>query len=569
MITLQAQPGSVAFSRNEMLFRFYCTADDGEMFGPKGVRSQLDMSTNFALDPGDTLAVVWTEANGEEQTVLFTAADDPDAEDQLPTLSSPGIGFTYYSYWSAVAAKIQAYHLVAPFFMVYAMNNGPSPADLWIRALVISDDWQVTWDASGVSNSNKTVTDYPTTVADNTPDNYRVLFDLFFETGYLSGNFTRILQAYGIPGADGLVRIPVDEVIDRALVASRSDLPIPAFGDNEPLKADVLRRYYVRYRESYDDLVDPAWTNGPVKTVMCGGISQSLWATYDFLGNLSNTNSLLTWFPDKKRISKDQPEWIGWYNYTAGDLEVVLEVNQTNAAGNLPAEYKHIANGVIVAPGEVLLIPVGYAQLELDDADEVQRYSVRVVDAASDYEGEDSNPTYLSQERTYYLDDRYYLEKRYLMYLNGFCLPETLRCVGNRTHEIDVEREKSSRILQENYTAASPQIFQWRDSHQNRFTYRSGFLRPAEVDALTELLVYNQLWEVYEEGYIPLDVQDDRFRIRESRDTLFAITFRAIPKLKPRNYSNILIPMEVGQDAWLTDPEQYWQTIYGLPWETP
>lgn len=567
MITLQQQPGDIAFSRNEMVFRFLCTDDQGNLYGPKGVRSQIDfLNSNVYLTAGDTIVVSWTEPDGEDNSVTFTAADTPSGENQLPTDQSI-IPSTNYEYWAVIASRIQRHHLIGPFFKVYAVNNGAQPADLVIEALEISDDWSVSWDASGITDPNVSTTDFSSISADNTPGNYRLIFDLFFESEYGSGDYDRVLQAYGVPGADGIVRIAVDEVIDRAMVANMAELPIPAFSDNTVRLADTLRRYYVRYRESFDAQADPAWTYSDVKTAMCGGISQGLWASYDFFGNLSETNSLLSWTPDKKRVSKDQPEWIGWYNYTGADAEIVLELNQTNAAGNLAAEYKLTSNNVNVPAGEVLLIPGGYTQLAINDADQVQRYSVRVVDADSDYAG--GSPTYLSQSRTYYVDDRYFLEKRYIMYLNGFCLPETLRCTGDIGHELDIDRQRSEKILQENYTAASPQTVQWKDEYLNRFTYRSGYLSKQAVESLTELLVYNQAWEVYEEGYIPLDIQDDRFRLGETRDTLRSVTFRAVPKLRPRNYSNILIPMEAGQDAWLTNAEEYWQTVFGLPWETP
>jgi hypothetical protein len=193
------------------------------------------------------------------------------------------------------------------------------------------------------------------------------------------------------------------------------------------------------------------------------------------------------------------------------------------------------------------------------------KYTVRVVTNASTPEA----PSYLSQPRSYYVDRRYFEDVRYLQYLNGFYLPETLRCTGVFGTTLDVERENSLRILTPDYTSTTSERYQHAEDWTNYFRYHTGYMRRFDLDALQELLIYGRAYEVYAEGYIPLLLRGKGFPVHETGQNLYSAEIEAEPALRQINYSNLNIPLDSDalEDGWLLVAGDYWRTVFGQVWK--
>lgn len=331
-----------------------------------------------------------------------------------------------------------------------------------------------------------------------------------------------------------------------------------------PVLAPNLRNYYFRYREDYENATAlvRAWTYQGTSMALLGGLSQPLHAQFfDYLSMLDADSSLLSWYPDGKIVSPAQPEWLPWHNYTGEDKEIVLELVSYTDSATLSTLFKHEASLTIRAH-ETALIPAGYTQLAIANAN-VLKYTVRVVDASSDYEG--GSAVYLSPARTYYVDHNYYDSIAYLMYLNAFSCPETVRCIGAFTEAAQVDRGIAQRTLGPLYSPTEAEELQYSEALQNRFTYRTGHLTKAEARALQELLLTRELHEVSTEGYIPLQLEEDSFAITETRQSLHSFTLRCRPRLAMKNYSGTLPKStELG---WRTAEGGFWLTNFGEPWK--
>lgn len=565
MITITKQPGNITLSRNPMIVEILATNADGGLYTAQGVRSELRDSSTVGISDGNVLTLNWTEPNGATGTLSFTAQDAPSQEDHIPTKNTPGIGFSVSDYWNAVAAAIQAHPDIYPYFRVYRIvNSVGSSYSLWIEAKEIDTDWSLSWDDGAIASGSFAVYDYPTTAGNTAPDNYRILVDVLFEADYLSGQFERIAKLELSINQISRAYLDLSNIIHPALKKAMPELGIPSFAVNTPFRAGNLRRYYLRYREKYDEDAT-SWSKTTTRLAMCGGIAQNLFSTYDFFGNLKDSNALLTYYPSGKTVSSTQPEWIGWYNYDDSIHDALLEVRTWTTDSQDPVIiYRLAGNGVSISPMETLLIPTGPNQLSIGD--QVVKYEVRVIDQV-DYDG--STITYLSQSRTYYIDRRLHREQHYLMYLNSFCLPETVRCLGEFLDDLEVDRKIVLRPLPPDYSEAAAQVWQYDQDFANRFTYRTGYLSRAEVDALQELLIYNDAYEVFQEGYIRLHITNNRYEIYDSSEYLMSHVIRAEPRLKRENYGNVLIPMSIEQDNWQEESGDYWLNVFIEPWENP
>lgn len=364
--------------------------------------------------------------------------------------------------------------------------------------------------------------------ANPAPDDYKILLDIFFESVYLSGYFTSLVSLDLYIDAASEVVIDLSSILHAALEEALPELLIPAFDAAAPFKADVLRRFYFSYRESFEGASD-VWTDSDKRLLLCGGISQALCAAGDFFGSLNELNSLLSWYPLSKTVSEDQPEWLTWFNYTGSSMEIALQVSQYSADNPLPStSYSFSGSTLSIAPNEVVLIPCGPAQLGI--ADSTLKYVLRVVDQAN-------TSLLLSQKKSFYVDRLHYRSTRYLMYHNSFCLPETLRCVGVFEQELEVDRKERRLTLVGGYTSSTPEVQQYDQSFSQIFTYRSGYLSKAEVEALQELLILGKVYEVQTEGYLPLRLFDKKYRILNTGEILSSIQFKASRAQQLLNYS--------------------------------
>jgi len=563
MLTVTEIPSAVVLAKNPVVLRFQITDSNNEPYGPKGASAQTSMATGAFAD-GDTIDIEFTYPDGIDQVVTFVARPAPTAinevQDDPATLED----------FQGIAAKMQAHYQIAPYFTITATEPSVGTFKLTIQAIETTNDWVVAWDVTGLSGSPSAIT--AAAVADNTPNGLELLMDVYFEETYESGDYKLVAELSEKPGSDGNIAFNISEILASEIIRTLADPPIPSFSTNTVSKADNIRQYYVRWRQNYDDIVaspinptDNVWQNLGAQKIICGGISQNLYADYDFFNNLSSSNSLLTWYPDGKTVSLDQPEYIPWINYTGSDKVVALLVTTTDVDGATATTHKYTDYLVTVGAWETALLPCGFNQLGLDDAIDIKKYSVQVV--FKDIEVPENDDIIYSQTRTFYVDYDYHIEERYLMYLNGFCVPQTLRCLGNFTNELEVDRQESTKILPPDYSSTTAEEFQHSEAFDNYFTYRSGYLTKWEIDALQELAIYNMLFEVYEEGYIKLLIKNKQFPITETRQQLHSMEIVTVPALKARSYSNVGIPMTVEQEGWRTSFPSFWKTVFGLTWK--
>jgi hypothetical protein len=563
MLTVLSNIPSLALSRNAVLLKLKATDDAGEPFAAKGRQLQVISDGAAGIVEDDSILINFQEPTGIAQNILFTAKDTPLTENQIPTENTD----TYpslFDYFTAVAEKIQAHPRIYPVFRVYPATIDGAEAFV-MQAIDTDDDFTISVTLFNIANAGYSY-EIIAPIASNIYNNYKVFADVVFETEYQTGRYERVATLEGAVDSNSNLTFDFSSILHKSFQNSMPTPPIPAWNNTEPYLADNLRRYYVRLYETYDGSDSVAEFLSSIHNTIYGGISQNLYADFDFFGSLGADNSLLTWLPEGRSIATDQDEYIFWYNYTGADKVISLETSIHNAAGTniTPTKY---SDGITVPAGQTAVIPVGYTQLDIesDAIDNPLYYDVRVLDYD---ELQSLNFVYYSQSRRYYIDYAYSEETRYLMYMNGFGLPEVLRCTGNFSNQLEIDRQESRAILAPEFFGTAREKIQYDQDYDNVFTYRTGWLTPLEKEALQELLIYGMAYEVYDAGYIPLQIETNKFRIYDTQDRLVALEFSATPALKARNYSNLQIPLNEDQRAWKISNElQYWRTVFGLTWK--
>jgi len=550
-LTLVAQPASIAFARNQAIVKLRADTDlSGTLYDARGVYSTLSAALSDRFATGDTLTVEYTEPDGTSEVVTFEAVGTPDEINEIPDSTFSG---SNSEYWNAVADAIGAHPRLAPFFTARITGN--------LEITIQARSTDTGWDIALTTDSGYTVADF-TATASTLPDNYRVLLEVYFEDSYRAGDYRLAAQMDGTPEAGtGYVYFDISSVLSAECRAARSEPLVPVWSTDAPALADNLRRYYFRYTEEYDaPPVAQDWAYSGYNLAMDGGIGQSVFAEGDFLGGLDDTDALLTWMPDGRKIGLTQPEFLAWYNFSGSTKVVYVEYQWYDISDNALSTAAFVFDGapLSVRAQEVALLPVNPTLLGLDAEPTAYKYRVRVTNGAAEW----------SQWRTYYIDREYYESERYLQYLNGFGVPECHRCTGDYSKKLKVDRQVGRKPLAPGYNQRASDRYQYARTWDNEFAYRTGYLRAGEAETLQEMLLAGEVYDVSSEGYIPLLITTGDFQVSSTRDTLRAYTLQALPRLDSRNYSKKKLSTLL-DGAWLEPDGTPWFDDFLVAWEEP
>lgn len=559
-LTLVSLPPSLAFARNPLLVKLQSHDGSGALYGATGVKSVTTAASSARFTNAQTFTVAFEEPNGNTTSIVFSAVTSPASETEIPSnLSS---GYTNTTYWAKIASVIGAHPRIAPFFTAtHSVVSSNSLITIQCREAVSG------WEITGSNSAGFTVVNTNTLGADNTPANYRVRAEVFFESHYKSGDFRKVAELESSLDATGLHYFDISGIIEREARHAQAKPPVPTWGTNTPALADNLRRYYVRYTEIYGSPeAYQSWAYSSTLRCVNGGLDQRLHAQGDWLAARDATNCILTWMPDGRRLADDTPEFLAWFNWDSATVTVVLEMKwrHRNSGDWSSPTYFFDASPVAVAPGETLLLPITPDLLGLSAETEAYKFSVRVVDAESGWN--EGSGVYLSPARTYFLDRDYHREKRTIQYLNGFGCPETVRCIGERSKRLTIVRELAESILPPAYSVNDSDRRQHQAEGENEITYRTGFLDKIEADVLQELLLENEVYDVSAVGYLPLQITANAFDVTDTFRALHSYAFTAVPRLKMRNYSfQSEIPPLSG--SWEAPDGSAWLDNNSQPWE--
>lgn len=558
------EPVELTLARNPAIVQLRAvTSSLGPAYSAQGVAVLMEADFPSRFASGEELTVTYTEPDGTTETVTFTGANTPDEIDKIPTGTWSGDNA---SYWTEIATIVGKHPRIAPFFEVEIWSIAGDPF-LRLLARDAVGEWEVT-----ITNDLALTVTQVDPVADSTPANYRVLLEVFFEKTYLAGNYERVAQLEGWPSPpNGWLYFDISNILEAQCRATRVEPLVPEFGTDVPTKADNLRRYYIRYTEEYGTPVAAQeWQYSDVKYAMDGGVSQALHAEsgyYGYPGTIDDTTSLLTWMPDGRTLGESQPEYLAWHNYTGATQQVVLQRIQYDVADGAAIGttlYLYGGDTVDVLPYETLLIPVGPDMMTLDD--EAYKYTVRVVDATSDWEG--GSPEFFSPLRRYYVDRQYTESQRYVQYLNGFGVPECWRCTGEWSKKLAVSRSAAEKVLAPGYNVLASDNFQYARDFELQLTYRTGYLRKGEAEVLQEMLIAGEVYDVGEDGYIPLRITSNSFAVTSTRENLHSYTIEVRPRLSMRNFSKKVLTGPAS-DAWQEVNNDSWFDAVTVAWNLP
>jgi hypothetical protein len=557
MVNLITSPDAVTLTRNTALYKLKSVNGSGQLFRATGVKSEVDFSASSnRLSAAATITIAYTEPDGTMETVIFTATNTPTGVADLP--SGAVSGYNNTTYWAAVANIIGTHPRIAPFFTAVILST-----KITIQERTAAAGWALV-----VTNSaSYTVTDTAATT-DTTPDNYRVTLQVFAEYGYKTGAYELVSEHEGLPDENGLMFFDISQVLDALGRDMVQEPAIPLYANAVPVRANNTLRYYVRFREqSGTPVTYQDWTYDAVKIAVLGGVANSIWAEANYLLTLDVSNALLSWQVDGRLISPEERVYLPWHNYTGSAKRVVLEVIAYSVVTGLAdtADFLFESSTILYDAYETALIPAWPSALGITDTTKY-RYTVRVVDADSAYDS--GEPEYLSQEREYYINRDFSRTERQIMYLNSFGCPECWRCTGEYSKSLEISRSTAQRAIQPGYDQYAADTVQYFTDFNPALTYRTGYVRRADAEVLQEMFLAVSLYDISENGYVPLRITSNGLDVTSSLRDLHSYQFTTQPRLSMGNFSKREVP-NAGSDAWQDADLSYWLDTLNQPWTLP
>lgn len=264
-----------------------------------------------------------------------------------------------------------------------------------------------------------------------------------------------------------------------------------------------------------------------------GGIADedSSWYEQFFHVFLRDTRQFLTWQPTQKIVDRQQEEYLYFlFNFTPpSQVKCRIEIIYRDGT-QIERDAGTISNIPLYS---VLCCPVGPKALSLDNDSNIASYRVWLSN---------QDNLRISEVRTYYIDNRYRPQQRWLLFNNSLSGWDTLRLLGRSEQTVVVERSQAQIQTWGETGIESAELRIVEIKGDTQLTISTGwFERDADIMAtyLTELLYAESIYLITEKGHIPVILSDTQLITHQDDTDLVSRSLTFERTKAERNYSRL------------------------------
>lgn len=347
-------------------------------------------------------------------------------------------------------------------------------------------------------------------------ENLSFLAEVWVEDEYQSGEFTKKYEAEHPANIDGSTVFDFQDVLNAFV-----KLDVPIYADNQVRRLDgVFKRFYLKHTEKFGNPPVPAgYTTVETFYILLGGLSDQEFAKNTFFESyLDNQKPFLTWEMNRKPTMARSHEYLHFPIVDQLLNEVELWADVTYIDGSSGSNKILSQDGI--AAYEVYRFPAGFDQLGLGDFSEklAVSYDVCLKNALGDV---------VSEKRTYLLREDSY-RNRVFIYENSVGAWATITTFGHLKGDLKTSEESVDRQIQTGYGYSFRERVVTNKSGQLGYKVYVGSLTNVERSHLIDLAISEQVYEVTESGYLPVQIKFD-LNILDTLDEVDDISFTVIP----------------------------------------
>lgn len=513
-VSIEDRPFEVSLSRNPVVYKM----QSDNLYDSIFIFPSLQIDFINTAATGYQFSFNFKDPNSATTIELrFIAVPNPD-DSGKEFIDSSYVGVTYAQ---DVAAQIEQHPVLSSYYDVSIVGGGNSilfTAKQAIEELIPTD-----FDKSNglTIGSETTLTDF---LLPNSRSNFKIVLEVWFEDVYQSNDWRLVGRESSVPDNAGEVFFDIADILDASVQESYQTPPLPEFDPTQiaPLEiqvANVTRRYYIRYAESFGgQLSVDNWLDDRKLMVHHGGISSEDFAKGNFFLYQQANKRFSTWLPNKLPVKETQPQYLSWINYLNIDATISLKFKVYFTDGTDSGDVLFGAP-FDVLKWETLLLPAGHNQIGVKGATPpgkvAYKWDIWIEESAA----------VVTEIRTYYLDCSFGDCDETILYLNGLCSPETFLTSGRWRQDFKIDRIFGNKSLAPGYMIINGQQFQFSKRGQDSFMVRSGYISKDLAIALKAMLITNSLFHITAEGYFPVVMSTDSFEITECKQFLHSLEF--------------------------------------------
>jgi len=476
-----------------------------------GTQEEFTITFNATASPTQTVALTY-----DGRTVTMTADPSPDdSGNEFDTAATAALqAQAFYE------GCLRNYHLTRD----YTISYSPGSTVVTFEAILVGAKFKPT--AAVITPGSLATYSEIGVGSDATyQSNYSVGVRVWIEEEWKSDLFVPLPDLLGAPdGESGLVALDLSKML-RPYVGAY----FPAYGQSGAAThaETTLRRWFFDYWESWGDTITPRATQrqgstaAPLKAWFGGLYRADRPDAVAFMDEITDTlgdHYWLTWRGrdgNKRRASKSEPVYLGWYMHTDRLYDVVeslyevwqlqarLVYRNTDGTNEVTTGWVTIYSdsGTGLTMGEVGLWPVGYDQLGmatyLPAGKDAVRWEVRIRG--------DQSGSIMSEVYTMHVAPEDH-QQILLMYCNSLGMPETLRTRGGWVRGSDYSLDRWLRTPRAAGELHAAQQVAAPSGRQVKLQVNTGPLQLGELLPLLDLLVTPELrmLDTTRQRYIPV-----------------------------------------------------------------
>lgn len=449
---------------------FYAWADASVFFGP----------TRTKLVGPATYTCVVTDGSGASTSVDVFVGSDPrldvsvqKIDNNVTLVVTGGVGPYSYAWLDGSTASVRK-NLAAGDYECTVTDSHGATVTVKVRIDFFNRFY---------FSRNPVVLDLATTDLASKP-NLHFLLEVWLELEYLSGVFVNIAGVLDQPAdAQGRTSFDVSTLLDAYV---QPDFPLHGqYGVQ--LAPACFKRFYLQHSEKWDGSPSPTYIVRETHYLVYGGLDFFEYAAQSYFTVVRpQVHPFLTWEPVQKEVLADQPEYLYYQHDSLSQDVFTVQVSFTDAAGLRTSAQLGGASGVQCF--SIWRLGVGLSQLRL-----VLGAAVPADVVAWEVQVLDSTGTAASEIRYYQLSEELPVNRRYFLYANSVGGINTLAALGKAKTELTFSSVQVQRSLRPNYDPNLGESFTTSVAGVPTLTCNTGYLGPAQTEALQDFLLSEEI----------------------------------------------------------------------------
>ncbi len=521
-VLIESAPDNISFSKNCIKLGLI---SEEYLMGSGEVFAKITIGINDYLQAGEQFVLVFTDEEGNQVALTFTAVDAPIlGAYQVPTQATAPLTLLQYSNY--LIGFLRANPLFSTYYTV-SLDTIGLKLEFELRVPAYSLFWNDSSDALQEVGSGNYYE------ALEVRENYKILADVYMRPNIIEP-YEHLTTLEAKPNEVAKATLEISELLNAAFenYIQTLDINLATFiGVSE-----MIGKYYIKLSDIYGDPPEIQDINYDVIefAFKFGGQYDKDWnLDTNFFKAQSSFAKWLTSFPDPMIVGENQRQFLSYYKtyekYAHKITWYYRDDNFINSSEIAITNESPLKNVITTEVGFSHLVNLIGAY----DPDNVVYYDYKIVEIDA------LNVHHEKLIKRFIVDRNHYENIRDYYYLNRFGCIEVFRATGIHAKTLSTKREECVSIKCGAGNNIQGNTHQYSHSSTMSIIGRSGILlNPSDIESLVDFMHGEYIWlhepiENEEGIFHPIKLTDKKFKLSEDKKNIQELKFKYQYSINP------------------------------------